>query len=118
MVNKEARKGIPYSRRREAILNHFELEPDKCKITYDALLQTTLMEEIEIAQEDQPSRPFLHTTCLNAKGMKNLETVVHLINKETMIEYSPMMINSIALLLLYLPIEETYCVASKMVKIS
>jgi hypothetical protein len=43
---------------------------------------------------------------------------VHLINKEKFIEYSPILINSIALLLLYLPVEETFCVSQNMLKTS
>lgn len=102
------RRGIPDSYRRRAFLEHYELDPIKCRVTYKAVCEDTNKEELEIAQEDRPSKPFLHAYYLNEKGVNDLEIVVHLLNKEKHIEYSPMLINSIALLLVYLPVEETY----------
>ena len=116
LTNKTTRKGIPDSRRREIILSYFGLKPEKCKLAFNAVLETTQSEEIEIAQEDKPSTPFICLHYLNLNGLKSLELIVHLINKEKHIEYSPILINFISLLLLYLPIEEAYCVTQKMIK--
>jgi len=110
------RKGLPDTKRRDVFLSYFNLTPDKCKITFNAVYEDTNKEEIEIAQEDQPSMPFLHTHFLNTKGIQNLELIVHLINKEKMIEYAPILINSISLLLIYWTVEETYWIAQKMME--
>jgi hypothetical protein len=111
-----SRKGVPDSLRRIAFLNEFELDPVKCKATFKAVYEDTNMEEIEIAKEDTPSLPFLHTHCLNETGLDNLEIVVHLLYKQKFIDYSPILINTIAILLIYLPVEETYCVVQKMME--
>ena len=112
------RNGIPDSNRRLAFLEHFELKPKLCKASFKAVLDLTNQEELEIAQEDRASLPFLKLTYLNEKGLLNLEMIVHLINKEKMIEYSPVLINSIAILLIYLPVEETFWVVQKMIESS
>ena len=72
------------------------------------MYDSTNIEELEIAQEDLPSKPFIYTSVLTDKGLKNLETVVHFLNKEKHIEYSPIMINTVAIMLIYLPLEEAY----------
>lgn len=105
-------------RNREAFLANFELTPEKCKVTFNAVLETTNKEEIEIAQEDQPSMPFVKKHYLNTKGVQNLELIVHLLNKEKMIEYAPVLINSIAVLLIYMPVHEVYCATKKMIDAS
>ena len=112
------RKGIPDIKRRAVFLEVYGLESHKCKAAYKAVYEDTNKEELEIAQEDRPTLPFVHNHYLNETGMNNLEIVVHLLNKEKHIEYSPVLINSIALLLIYLPVEETYCVAQKMMETS
>ena len=87
---------------------------NKWEITFKVALENVNQEEIEIVQEDCPSKPFLYDHCLNETGVKNLETVVHLIYKEKFIEYSPVLINTIAILLIYLPVAETFWVVQKM----
>lgn len=67
-------------------------------------------------QEDCPSKPFLVNHCLNETGLKNLEIIVHLAHKQKFIEYSPVLINTISILLIYLPVEEAYCVVEKMME--
>lgn len=111
-----SRKGVPDIIRRKVFLHEFELEPMKWKVSFKAVYGHTNLEEIEIAKEDAPSLPFLHTHCLNKTGLDNLEVVVHLLYKEKFIEYSPILINTIAILLIYLPVEEAYCVVQKMME--
>ena len=89
-----------------------------CKVTYEAALKDVNQEELEIIQEDRPSLPFVSNNCLNELGLKNLEAVVHLIYKQKFIEYSPVLINTIAILLIYLPVEETFCVVQEMIETS
>ena len=110
------RKGIPDIYRRKCILKYFELTPESWVTSYQTTLENTNIEELEIAQEDLPSKPFIYRTVLTEKGMKNLETIVHFLNKEKHIEYSPIMINTISIMLIYLSLEETYWVVKKMME--
>lgn len=104
--------------KRLAFLDYFGLEPMKWRVAYKAVYTETNKEEIEIAQEDKPSRVFLTRHWLNEVGLDTYELLVHLLNKEKHIEYAPVLFNSIALLLIYLPVEEAYCVAQKMIESS
>jgi len=56
-----------------------------------------------LLKEITPARQFLHTHILTEKGLENLEFIIHIINKRSNIEYSPIMINVAALMLCYMP---------------
>lgn len=114
LANNYYRKGIPDSLKRNAFLNYFDLTPEKWKITYKAIHSLSNMEEFEIIEEDKPSFVFFNKWVLNDQGIKNLENIVYMLSKEKHIEYSPLFIHSVEILLIYMPVEEAFWVAQKM----
>lgn len=115
---KFVRKGIPDTMRRLVFLAKYELDEDKCKEEYEEELEKTNKEILEIMKEDKPALTQVPRHYLNDHGLENLETVIYLLNKECVIEYAPMLINAVAFLLIYLPVDETYCVAKRMMESS
>lgn len=104
--------------RRVVFLAKYELDEDKCKEEFDKELEKTNKEILEVMLEDKPALAQVPRHYLNDHGLESLETVVHLLNKESIIEYAPMLINAVAILLIYLPVDEAYCVAKRMMESS
>lgn len=59
---------------------------------------------------------FLNCHILSDSGLEALETILYLIYKENpTIDYSPILINVVSYLLVYLPSGEAYAVTKKMI---
>jgi hypothetical protein len=54
-------------------------------------------------KEITPARAFIKSHTLTAKGLENLELIIHVLNKRKMIEFNPILINVASLLLVYMP---------------
>jgi len=69
-------------------------------------------------KEINPAQSFLHLHILTAKGLENLELIIHIINKRKLIEYSPVLINVTALMLCYMPAYEVLASMQALIDLS
>jgi len=69
-------------------------------------------------KEIHPAQSFLHSHILTAKGLENLELIIHIINRREIIEYSFLLINVTALMLCYMPVYEVLASMQALIDLS
>jgi len=98
-------RGVPDLHRWEFLLTVLKLSSSSLEDDFnvamahawDSDLETSLLKEIT------PARAFIKSHTLTAKGLENLELIIHVLNKRKMIEFNPILINVASLLLVYMP---------------
>ena len=113
------REPVPDAKRRDLILQLFNINSVKCQAQYEVILKEAGEDFIEHVKTNSKAKiSLLDYDFLNEEGRHQHEIILALLIKERLIKHSPFMTVVASMLLIYLKPFEVYFVLSEMIKSS
>lgn len=109
---------VPDSRKREIVLNIFELNPIMCETKWDMLIAIQGQEFVSFTKKAKRASEHLSFNILSEKGKHELEMILTILFKERGIKHSPTIANFACLLLIFMRPSEVFYTLSKMAETS
>ena len=101
---------MPDEFKRVVILRMFNINAVEAGIKYEMAIKNMVPEELDMARESKEGMKFLGIHCLNETGQLALETILSILYKQFPLEYTPILVQVLSLLLIYLAPGEAFII--------